>query len=309
VAESGLDISVVIVSWNTRDMLLRCLASLADDAAGSGLAVESIVVDNASSDGSADAVRAFSPDVRVIALQANAGFAAATNTGLREGSGDAVLLLNPDTEIRSGALRAMWNALRASPRVGMVGPVLLNPDGSVQSAGFRFPGLRQVFLDLFPLHPRLVGSSLNGRYSEGDGMTPFAIDHPLGACMLVRREVVEQVGGLDDRFFLYSEEIDWCRRIKQSGWLVLTAPGARVAHHGGQSTRQSPTRMYEQLHCSRGIYFRRYHSAWFLRAARALIRLAVALRSRGVRAFGLERPVSDYQRILRFYDSVEPGHG
>src|SRR5699024_2504973 len=98
--------------------------------------------------------------------------------------------------------------------IGMVAPVLLNSDGTFQSAGYRFPGLTQTVLDLFPIHPRLVESSFNGRFSAGDGLTPFRIDHPLGACMMVRRTVVDQVGALDTTYFMYSEEIDWCQRIK-----------------------------------------------------------------------------------------------
>jgi N-acetylglucosaminyl-diphospho-decaprenol L-rhamnosyltransferase len=302
------DISVVIVSWNTRELLLRCLGSLSDDAGASGLSIEVLVVDNASNDGTPDAVREHEPGTRLIEMPENRGFATATNAGMRQATGAAILVLNPDSELEPGAMRALWNTLHASPRVGLVGPLLLNSDGSFQSAGYRFPGLRQIFFDLFPLHPRLVGSGLNGRFPIGDGRTPFAIDHPLGACMLVRREVIDQVGMLDEVFFLYSEEIDWCRRIKDAGWLILTAPLARVVHHGGQSTRQTPRRMYEQLHRSRGIYFRRYHSRHLLRAARALMSLAAWLRQRRVPVPGLTRPPDDYRHIRAFYELDEPGH-
>jgi GT2 family glycosyltransferase len=151
------------------------------------------------------------------------------------------------------------------PHVGLVSGILLNPDRSLQSAGYRFPSLTQSFLDFFPLHDRIVASSLNGRFKPGDGVTPYAVDHPLGACMLVRREVIDQVGLLDENYFMYSEEIDWCRRIGGAGWTILIAPAARIVHHGGQSTGQASEAMFLQLHRSRARYFARYHSGAYLR--------------------------------------------
>ncbi|WP_238538476.1 glycosyltransferase family 2 protein [Nitrolancea hollandica] len=271
-----VDTSVVIVSWNTRDLLSRCVASVIRQAEDASLQVEIIVVDNASSDGTTDFLKQEYPGVTVIALQENRGFAAANNLGIASARGATLLLLNPDTEMRPGSLSALQQGLHASPRVGMVGARLLNPDGSLQSAGYRFPGLVQTFLDIFPVHPRLVGSRLNGRVPPGDGLSPFAIDHPLGACMLVRRAVIEQVGMLDDQYFMYSEEIDWCRRIKAAGWAILTVPAARVIHYGGQSTGQMLDAMFLQLHRSRNRYFRRYHSPAFVSTVGTLMRIGAA---------------------------------
>ncbi len=271
-----VDISVVIVSWNTRDLLSRCVASVIRQAEEASLQVEIIVVDNASSDGTTDFLKQEYPGVTVIALQVNRGFAAANNLGIASARGATLLLLNPDTDMLPGSLFALQQGLHASPRVGMVGARLLNPDGSLQSAGYRFPGLVQTFLDIFPVHPRLVGSQLNGRMPPGDGLSPFAIDHPLGACMLVRRAVIEQVGMLDDQFFMYSEEIDWCRRIKAAGWTILTVPAARVIHYGGQSTGQMLDAMFLHLHRSRNRYFRRYHSPAFVSTVGTLMRIGAA---------------------------------
>jgi GT2 family glycosyltransferase len=271
-----VDISVVIVSWNTRDLLSRCVASVIRQAEGARLHVEIIVVDNASSDGTTDFLNQEYPGVTVIALQENRGFAAANNLGIARARGAEILLLNPDTEMLPGSLTALHQGLRASPRVGMAGALLLNPDGSLQSAGYRFPDLVQTFLDIFPIHPRLIDSRLNGRMPPGDGLSPLAIDHPLGACMLVRRAVIDQVGMLDDRYFMYSEEVDWCRRIRAAGWAILTAPAARVIHYGGQSTSQMPDAMFLQLHRSRNRYFRRYHSPAFVRAVGTLMRIGAA---------------------------------
>ncbi len=279
----GCDLSVVIVSWNVREFLPGCLDSLAAELAQSHLASEVIVVDNGSTDGTVELVRDRYPWVSLIALGENHGFAAANNIGIAASRGEAILLLNPDTEVRPGAMSWLWHALTAAPHVGLVGARLLNPDGSLQSAGYRFPGYVQNLLDFFPVHPRLIGSRLNGRFGPGDGLSPFAIDHPLGACMLVRRTVIEQVGGLDEGYFYYSEEIDWCRRIRAAGWTILTAPAALVVHHAGGSTRQVSARSFLELHRSRARYFCRWHGPTFVRRLALLASLAArwaALRAR-----------------------------
>mgnify|MGYP001146703196 CR=1 FL=1 len=269
-----IDLSVIIVSWNVRDLLGGCLTSLAEDLARTGFQAEAIVVDNGSTDGTVELLRGQFPWVRLIPLGENAGFARANNRGIAESRGQALLLLNPDTVVLPGALLALWRALHAAPHIGLVGALLLNVDGSVQSAGYRFPGVVQSLCDLFPVHPRLIGSRLNGRFGPGDGLSPFAIDHPLGACMLVRRQVVEEVGGLDERYFYYSEEIDWARRIAAAGWTVLTAPAAKVIHYGGQSTGQVAEASVLQLHRSRVHYFCRWHSPRFVRLLALLARTA-----------------------------------
>lgn len=268
------DLAVLIVTWNNASVIDACLRSLAEELQASKLRGDVLIIDNASTDGTPDLVRNRYPWVRVMALPANEGFARANNRGIRATSAPALLLLNPDTVLLPGALSALWRALWAAPHIGLVGACLLNPDGSLQSAGYRFPGFIQNFFDFFPLHQRLIGSRFNGRFGPGDGLTPFAIDHPLGACMLVRREAVDQVGLLDERYFYYSEEIDWCRRMRAHGWTVLTAPAARVIHYGGWSSRQVSTASLLQLHRSRARYFRRWHGRRFVRVLWGLALLA-----------------------------------
>jgi N-acetylglucosaminyl-diphospho-decaprenol L-rhamnosyltransferase len=305
VAQSGPDLSVVIVSWNTRDLTLRCLRSLHAEVNRSEIAVETILVDNASSDRTVESVADEFPDVMTLPQPENLGFAAANNIGLSHSRGKAVLILNPDTEIQPGSLTRLWKTLHASSHVGLVAPVLLNTDGSFQSAGFRFPGLVQTMLDLYPLHPRLVGSSLNGRFGPGDGQTPFRIDHPLGACMLVRRNVIDEVGDFDTGYFIYSEEIDWCRRIAGAGWTTLCAPGARVTHHGGQSTSQVRDRMRRQLHQSRARYLRRYHSARFIWLLQVLMAAGIWMKRAGVPLPSGGLTVDELVEIACIYQSSE----
>jgi hypothetical protein len=281
-------IGVVIVSYNTRDLLADCLQSLH----ASSLPLTTVVVDNASSDGSAALVEACFPEACLYALNHNAGFAAATNLGLRVlGFGtdatatnqqhpmpDFALLLNPDTVVRPGAIEHLVNFLRAHPRVGLVGPRLLNPDGSTQTAAFRFPTLSMSLLDVFPpgeaAPGRLYNSWWHGRYpqEQHESNAPFPIDHPLGACMLARQSTIEQVGLLDERYFIYSEEIEWCWRIQRAGWAIWQVPDARVTHIGGAATRQFRQRMFFQLHHSRMAFFQQHYSPAFASTHRAITR-------------------------------------
>ena len=281
-------IGVVIVSFNTCELLRGCLESLR----GCALPLRVVVVENGSRDGSAAMARACFPEIELIALEHNVGFAAGTNVGLRrvlssefkvlnkdaENSKlktqnsklDYVLLLNPDTVVHPGAIAALAAFLDAHPRVGAVGPRLLNTDGSVQPAAFRFPTLAMTLLDLFPpgqaLPGRLYGSWWHGRYPhEQCADAPFPIDHPLGACILARRAVVEQVGMLDERFFMYAEEVDWCYRIRQAGWAIWQEPRARVTHVGGAATSQFRSRMLIALYESRLRFFRKHYSRRFIR--------------------------------------------
>jgi GT2 family glycosyltransferase len=279
-------LSIVIVSYNTADLLRRCLLSL--PAGVGGLAHEIIVVDNASTDGSAAMVAAEFPAVRLIAQRENAGFAAANNVGLARARGDWLGLLNPDTEVAPGALAEVVAWLRAHPAAGVAAPRLLNPDGSTQATGFRFPGPAQVALDWFPVSPRLLTSRLNGRYPPRDA--PFRIDHPLGACFVVRRAAAEAVGLFDAGYFMYSEEVDWFRRLAAAGWQIWSLPAATVVHHGGASTRQQPARMFEELHRSRDRYLRRWLSPPAYRLTRLITRagaLAEAIHAHRRRRAGL----------------------
>ena len=294
----GCDLSVVIVSWNVRELLPACLESLAAELERNALSSEVFVVDNGSTDGTVELVRERYPWVRLFALEENRGFAAANNIGIAAARGEAILLLNPDTEVRPGAISWLWAALQAAPHVGLVGARLLNPDGSLQSAGYRFPGYVQNVLDFFPVHRRLIGSRLNGRFGPGDGLSPFAIDHPLGACMLVRREVIERVGGLDEGYFYYSEEIDWCRRIRAAGWTILTAPAALVVHHAGGSTRRVSARSFLELHRSRARYFRRWHGPVFVRRLALLASLAARWAALRARLTGRQE-LAERARLLR----------
>ncbi len=279
-------IGVIIVSYNTASLLGDCLRSLR----ACTLPLHIHVIDNASSDTSVDLVRTDFPEVELCALDHNVGFAAANNLGLHalgfatqvphaasDALPDYVLLLNPDTVVQAGAIEALTTFLCEHPRVGMVGPRLLNPDGSVQTGAFRFPTLMMSLLDVFPpgdlLPGRLYNSWWHGRYAQEQvGMQPFPIDHPLGACMLVRRAVVQNVGLLDEQYFMYSEEIDWCWRIRRAGWAIWQVPHAHVMHVGGAATSQFRSHMLVELHRSRIRFFSCHYTHTFVRTHRMITR-------------------------------------
>lgn len=257
-----VDLSIVVVHWNVPELLDACLRSITVERRSSSLSVEVVVVDSASPDARYREIVAAHPEVSLIALTENAGFAVGCNAGIAGTTGSTILLLNADTELRPGAMARLWEILHVAPHVGMVAPTLVNPDGTVQSRGYRFPGITNVLLDLFPVHPRLVESTWNGRMPASDGVQPLRIDYPLGAAMMVRREAALHVGRLDEGYGMYSEEIDWAMRLARGGWSVLLAPDAEVVHHGGASTRQRPAAMHEALWMSRARYHELWSAAW-----------------------------------------------
>jgi N-acetylglucosaminyl-diphospho-decaprenol L-rhamnosyltransferase len=266
-------VSALIVSYNTRALLLESIASVVDQPG-----VETIVVDNGSHDGSQQAVADRYPSVRLICSDSNLGFAGGMNRAATCARGRYLLLLNSDAWLESGALDALVELLDRVPRAAMVGPRLRYPDGRPQSAAFRFPGLVQLALDLFPI-ARLMDSSLNGRIAA---RRATRIDHPLGACMLVRSAAWHGVGPLDEGYFMYLEEVDWCRRARQHGWHIWYEPAAVAVHHAGSSTRQQPDAMFAQLWRSRLRYYARFESPTYNRIVHLIVRLG--LRNAEVRA-------------------------
>ncbi len=252
-------LSIIIVSWNVRDLLQRAITSVYASW-GRQPGLEIVVVDNASHDDSVVMLRADFPEVIVIANTENRGFPAGNNQGLTAATGDFLLLLNPDTEIAADALPGMVEYLQSHPDVGLVGPQLRNPDGSVQSSRRRFPTLPVLFLEstwLEKLAPRKLLRYYYAQEQPDDLVQD--VDWITGAAMLTRRETVAQVGGMDEGFFMYSEELDWCRRIKEAGWRVVYFPEARIVHHEGKSSEQVVAARHIYFQSSKVRYTRKYH--------------------------------------------------
>jgi N-acetylglucosaminyl-diphospho-decaprenol L-rhamnosyltransferase len=229
------DVSIVIVNWNGGELLARCLDSLRPRGE---LAAEVIVIDNASSDGSAALGTWPGGEIQLILNGENVGFARACNQGIRRGGGRYVLLLNPDARLVAGALEALVAFMDAHPEAGAAGPTLLNPDGSLQPSGGQLPGLRR----LLAIHPLLVRALRvpDDRLRRRDFGHVAAVEEASGACLIVRRAAVDAVGLLDERFFLYYEDVDWCRRLGEHGWKIYYVPQARVVHHWRSKTAPRP---------------------------------------------------------------------
>lgn len=282
-----MSLAVVIVSYNVRELTRGCLASVYAALSRADVAGEVWVVDNASADGSAAMVAAAFPQARLLALDENLGYAGGANRALRallarDDPPEWLLVLNPDTVLAEDALVHLLALMRERPAVGIAGAQLAYADGSFQHGAFHFPTLVMLLLDFYPLHHRLLDSPLNGRYPRQRyaRVRPFEIDHPLGAAMLIRREVLSAVGLFDESYFMYCEEIDYCLRARRAGWSIYMAPAARIVHYAGQSTRQFRERMFVALWRSRLMLFDRYYSRLYRWLARRIIRAGMRAQER-----------------------------
>jgi hypothetical protein len=299
-----------------RDLLRSCLRSLFEDLDRSGLEAQVWVVDNGSTDGTPEMVAQTFPTTHLLVSHENLGFAAGNNLALRAiltqhatRNTPTIWLLNPDTEVQPGATAALLAALEANPQAGVAGAKLLYADGALQQGAFRFPGLIQLAFDLFYLPPRLYDSPLNGRYPRHlyEGESPFPVDHPLGAAMMVRAETIADVGLLDEGFWMYCEEIDWCWRMRKAGWRALCVPAAQVVHHAGRSTEQVRAAAFVALWRSRLRLYDRHYAPLKRHLARRLVRLGMywkihqarmACRRGQINAAELAAHLEPYQTVL-----------
>jgi GT2 family glycosyltransferase len=273
---NGPELSLVIVNWNTREPLLRCLASLR--AAGRECALEVIVVDNGSTDHSVEAVAADWPEAVLIRNPDNRGFAAAANQGLRWAHAPFLGLLNPDAEVLPGALTELLAAFQDQPQVWAVGPQLLNSDDSLQASGRRFPSLLRFWAaGIFPAAWQRSPGWQRWVFGRTDFSRPTLVDEVSGACFIARREAWERLGWLNEAYFLYFEEVDWFRRLATAGKTVAYVPSAWVRHAGGASADQNQGASRLENFRSVLIYFRTHHGLGAELAARfiALTQLAV----------------------------------
>lgn len=251
-----MELSILIINWNTRDHLAECLSSVYESSISCDYEV--LVVDNCSSDGSQEMVRERFPDVKLILNPENPGFAKANNQALKQSTGELVLLLNPDTVVKPDAIERMVNFLVNSSEAGGAGAHLLNPDGSFQVSAYPQPTLIREFWRMFHFdyfwHYAIYPMD---RWSLDQ---PRKVDVLTGACLLIRRDALDEVGFLDDDFYIYSEEFDLCKRLKDIGWTLYWIPDAEVIHFGGQSTKQVDEAMFLRLYEGKILYFRKHHS-------------------------------------------------
>jgi GT2 family glycosyltransferase len=273
----SLMLSIVIVNWNTRDLLARCLRSV-EQSLGSRAnpANETIVVDNGSKDGSVDLVSDEFPWARLIENRENVGFARACNQAMRQSKSRYVALLNSDTEVLPGAFDAMTQFMEAHPKAGACGPRLLNEGGTLQPSCYRMLTptrelWRLLFLDriarkaTYPMH-------------TWDTDTPRPVEVINGACLMLRRTSLDAVGLLDEDYFLYTEEVDLCLRLADAGWELWWIPQARVVHQGGASSRQVREAAFLQLYRSKVQFYRKFGGEGRASEFKRYIRIAYWLR-------------------------------
>lgn len=277
-AGSGFDVSIIVVNWNTRDLLRECLRSIRD--AGPELRLEVIVIDNASEDGSQEMAGEEFPEVRLIRNKENRGFGAANNQGLRQASGRHALLLNSDAVLKPGTLERVVMEADADPKLGMVGCRVLNPDGSLQVSCMRFPDFRGLLASALFL-PRLFPRCRGLGYED---LTWWNHDEDRdvevlkGCFILVRAEAMKEVGWLDERFWLYGEETDWCQRMWNHGWRVRFIHAAEIIHHGGASTSQTSGKSLQQLWGAKLQFIAKHRHPLQLLLCRAAVALWFGIR-------------------------------
>lgn len=305
------ELDVVVVSWNTRDLLRACLASLERHPAPVETRVW--VVDNASTDGSAEMVAAEFPDVRLIENDRNRGFAAANNQALERSDAPWLLLLNPDAEVTPGALGTAFERVRQWRAV--VAARLLNPDGTLQHSCFRFPHAGKDLLEALYLH-RLLPRRTRGRLLLG-GYWPHdeerEVEWAVGAFLFLPREAVDAAGPLPEEYALFGEDMEWCWRLRETGWPVRYVPDARVVHHGNRAAGQrAPEWRIRRTHAARRRFVREHRGRIGLLLHRAVELLGYGIRAALFTVMGLGSPRRaeqgrEYRRILRVVAGREGG--
>ncbi|MBI2400790.1 MAG: glycosyltransferase family 2 protein [Deltaproteobacteria bacterium] len=259
------EMSIIIVSWNAREYLVGCLMSLYEEDLPWA---EIIVVDNGSSDGSPDTIEELFPEVRLIRSDENLGFAKANNIGIMASSGKYVCLINSDVVVLGGCLEALKDRMDSDPSAGLVCPKVLNPDMTLQPTCRRFPSIKGAFLSAIGLDSR--------NYMRHDSV--MEAEAVSGCFMLARRAAIDEAGLLDERFFFYAEDKDWCRRIRNSGWKIVYLPEAKAVHYGGSSSSAAPVKFYIELHKANLKYWRKYHGSLSAAIYLAIVMLHQALR-------------------------------
>jgi len=291
-----LDLSVIILSWNTRLLLKNCLDSLAGQPAG--IAFEVIVADNASEDGSREMVQALFPTVKLVVNSTNVGFGAGNNSALPYASGRYVMFLNSDTTVTAGALETLVRFADASDDIGIVGPKLLNGDGSLQYSCRRYPNLGAGFFRSTPLGRLFPRNRFAADYmmTEWDHAAPRDVDWVSGAALMMRRSLIDRIGAFDEAFYMYCEDVDLCWRVNHTPvdsqeaatprtggrrYRVVYCPDAVIYHLIGKSSDQAPTRMTYEFHKSQYLFYKKHYAATTPLPLRPLIPAGIVLRAVG----------------------------
>lgn len=274
-----MDVSIIIVNYNTKSLTLDCISSIVlSEFAGT---YEIILVDNASTDGTVGEVELRYPQVHIIENGKNEGFSKANNRGILRSSGRYVLLLNSDTVVEAATLRTMLDYMDGNLHVGASGCKLILPDGTLDDACKRgFPTPRSSFYYAFGISRVFRNRPRFHRYKliHLDADQVHEVDSLVGAFMMVRREAIDQVGLLDESFFMYGEDIDWCYRMKHAGWKVIYYPGTTVIHYKGASSRRKPFKVVYEFHRAMILFHRKHYARKYHTIVNVLVYAGVALK-------------------------------
>jgi GT2 family glycosyltransferase len=300
---ASMDLSIIIVNWNTKKLLVECLDSIF--ATTQNIDFEIWVVDNHSTDGSPEMIREDFSEINLIENEKNIGFAKANNQAYQKCRGKYILLLNPDTVVENDAIERLFHFLNHTPEAGMVGARLLNPDKTLQSSAFPVPTLSKEFWRLFHLDYFVPFASYSMEKWDLDSVRE--VDTLLGACILIRREALDRFSLFDEEYFIYSEEVDLCTRLKKEGWKLYWLPSAVVIHYGAQSTQQVAEEMFLKLYAGKIHYFRKHHSKISVLVYKLILLLATISRLVLTPFAFIEEPVkrdehlvlsNNYRRLL-----------
>lgn len=304
-----MELTISIVTHNNAPLLAACLESVRSELEA-GIEAEVFVVVNVPGDGSADMIRTRFPRVHIIENEAPRGFSANHNAVLRQARGRRVLLLNDDTVLHPGCLRALLQFLDAHPDAGIAGPRVLNADGSLQQSCYRLPTLAVLFHDAFFLSSVFPRTLAIGGYKKWPHTTAAAVGYVIGACMMIPRTALDRVGLLDEEFFLYSEEADLSKRMTDAGYRIYFTPDAEITHHGGASIAQLGPRQLDHFLTSMNRYYAKhfgraaligvYACNMFGAAARILIFGVLALASPAFRKNSVDKR-KHFKNKLKWY--------
>jgi GT2 family glycosyltransferase len=302
------DVSIIIVSWNVAQLLQDCLQSVYDTA--KQLALEVIVVDSASSDNTVQMIQSHFPQVKLMAQTENVGFTRGNNIGLASATGRYVFLLNPDTVVLDDAIAQMVAYLDEHPKIGIIGPHTLNTDMTHQSTRRRFPTAVIAFYENFWVEHKAPRKALDNHYARDvmdDGVGE--VDWMQGSALMARREIYDQIGGLDEQYIMYWEEVDWCKRAKLAGWGVIYLGTAKIIHHGGKSTEQAGTRKFIYFQQSKLHYYKKFHGLGFALILRFLMLLNYIwqIMVEGIKALLGSKRTMRRQRISLYWQVLRSG--
>lgn len=303
-----MDISVIIVSWNAKNYLKECIESLESEV--SNYDSEIIVVDNASDDGSPELVIEYFPQVKLIRNESNLGFAKANNIGIKYSSGKYLFLINSDIKVIKDCIKILIEYGEQNLHAGIIGPKILTPEGKVQRSCMGFPTLwnsfcRTLALDsLFP-KSKVFGGQLLNYWNHDSNRNVDVIN---GCFWMVRREALNQVGLLDEDFFIYGEDIDWCKRFKTLGWEVVFFPEAKAIHYGGASSANSPTRFFIEMQRANIKYWDKHHNYYAKKVYvfLLLVHHVVRILGNGIKFIFLRKKKNDlYNKIQRNWAAIK----